>query len=192
MVKFSPALLGLVPFLIFAGCGKQDTYNANTVRWNSLATSEKAKQLQPAVNHYCGIMHLLQSDADFKVELQIERGDENIHSSQSQDPTDTIPIPMLVGFMQFPAIQNQGSASYLTLPALMEATGGYQAISFTAGDYDPLTGHVYLPFSVPGHTQGNFGEVRGNLNINTKHLSGVWYSNSFEELGAFDLPPCAI
>ena len=176
--------------LCLVGCSKQDTYNANAVRWNSLAVSEKAKALQPAVNKYCGNMHLMKSDADFDVELQMERGDDNIHSSQSQDPTDTIQVPKLVGNMKFPAIHKEGSAAYITLPALMEATGGFYAISFTYGDYDPITHRVYLPFSVPGHTQGNYGEVRAILDIGTKHLVGVWYSNSYEEVGSFDLPPC--
>lgn len=176
--------------LLLAGCGKQNTYNANSARWNSLAVSEKAKALLPAINKYCGLMHLIKHDIDFDVELLIQRGDDNIHSSVSQDPTDTIQVPKLVGYMRFVAIQDQGSAAYLTLPPLMAATGGFSAISFTYGDYDPLTRRVYLPFSVPGHTQGNYGEVRATLDTNTKHLSGVWYSNSFEELGSFDLPPC--
>ncbi len=174
-----------------AGCGNQPTYNANTQRWNSLAVSEKAKALQPAINSYCGAVHLIAGDADVDTVLVIQRGDDNVHSSQSQDPTDTIQVPKLVGFMRFPTVESQGSAAYMTMPALMEATGGFAVISFTYGDYDPETGHVFLPFSVPGHTQGNYGELRANLDLASKQLSGVLYSNSYEELGSFELPPCA-
>ena len=181
-------LLCLSVFLV--SCGKQNTYNTNAARQNSIAAFEKAKELRPAIGKYCGLMHLLKSDTDFDVELELHRGDDNIHASTSQNPVDTVQVPKLAGYMQFPAIENQGSAAYMTLPLLMEATGGYRAISFTFGDYDPLTQRIYLPFLVPGHTQGNYGEMRGTLNLATSRFAGVWYSNSYEELGAFDLPRC--
>ena len=140
---------------------KQNTYSSNAQRWTVSPPLKKP----PAPAGYQRVLRQHaspQSEADFKVELVIKRGDQNIHSSQSQDPTDTVQVPKLVGYMQFPAIESEGSAACMTLPALMEATRGFRAISFTYGDYDPLTRQIYLPFSVPGHPQGDYGEVEGD------------------------------
>jgi hypothetical protein len=170
-------------------CSQQNTYRQDAQDQNRLEATNKAKELQVVVGTYCGKMHLIQSGADFDVTLSLAQGQDNAHSTQSADPTDTVQIPKLFGEMSFPAIHNEGGAAYQTLPDLIAATGGSESVSFTYGDYDPTKQEIYLPFTVAGHDQGNYGDA--SCTYIQGHLHGTWLSNSYQPVGTFEMDLCS-
>jgi hypothetical protein len=184
------SVLGVLGFgsALLCGCDPQNTYNSEAAKQNTAETQAKMAELQPAEGDYCGSMYLKQADMYFVVNLTLKAVLDNAHSSSSTDPTDTVQVPKLAGAMTFPAIVNQGSAAYATLPDLMQATGGQVSLSFTYGDYNSVDSTINLPFSVPNGPQGNYGEVTGTLDGNV--FSGSWYSESSRLVGTFSLNKC--
>jgi hypothetical protein len=173
---------------LFAGCDPQNTYNSEAAQQNTAQADAKANALHPAEGNYCGTMHLVQSNLDFEVHLTLKVVSDNVHSSSSTDPTDTVQVPKLAGTMTFPAIANEGSAAYSTLPDLIQATGGYGSVAFTYGDYNPMNHKINLPFTVPGAAQGNYGAVTGGLEGDT--FTGSWYSEASQLVGTFTIDKC--
>jgi hypothetical protein len=173
---------------LLCACDPQNIYNTESQQQNTAQAEAKEQSLQPAVGYYCGNVHLTDSDEDFDANLSLQIIEDNEHSSSSTDPTDTVQVPKLAGSLTFPAIKNQGSAAYSTLPELMQATGGTEAISFTYGDYNPGTQIINLPFNVPNGPQGDYGSLSGTLNGN--QFSGTWYSESSQAVGTFTLTKC--
>jgi hypothetical protein len=179
------------------GCGKQNTYSADSDTAKALAAQAKSNALQPAVGHYTGKMHMKSGDAYFVVTLDLAVNSDNVHSSDSTDPTDTAEVPTLKGGMNFPAIENAGSSAYATLPDLMKATGGEGTVPFPYGYYVPGTQKINLPFTIPGYS-GTFGSVVGDLKsysvldnrtgktVTVWKFTGIWYSDSSQEVGTFD------
>jgi hypothetical protein len=130
-------------------------------------------------------MHLLKSGLDFDVVIALARGEDNLHSPQSSDPTLNARVPKLAGSMHFPAVDKEGENVQHAYPELYSDMGGTGAVTFDNGDFTLADHQIYLPFSVPGHTQGEYGEVRGNFD--GSDYSGSWLSNSFKPVGTFDV-----
>jgi hypothetical protein len=175
--------------LLLAGCDSQDLYNSQNQKQATTEADAKIAALQPAVGRYCGKMHMIESDQDYDTNLSLQVVQQNIHSSTSQDPTDTVRVPMLAGSLRFPAIDAAGSDAYSTLPDLVQATGGYGAVSFSYGDYNPLNQSLNLPFAVNGQAPGvYYGTVTGTLDGGA--FTGQWYSESSRLVGSFTLTKC--
>lgn len=169
------------------GCSKQNTYHDDAAKQSAVEAQVRDQQLAPVLGTYCGKMHLVRSGMDFDVNMIVVRGEDNVHAPQSSDPTLTVRVPKLAGSMRFPAVENAGSSAYVSMPELIQATGGYGVLPFDNGDYDPQTRQIYFPFSVPGH-QGEYGEVRGAFN--NGRYTGTWLSNSYRTVGTFELNQC--
>lgn len=181
---------GLGFILLASGsCDSQSIYNSQSQQQDTEDVAARIAELQPAVGTYCGSVHMIQSDQDYQANLKLQIVEQNEHSSTSQDPTDTVRVPMLGGNLSFPALANQGQAGYSTLPDLIQATGGYGAVGFTYGDYNPLDKTVNLPFSLPGAAAGStYGSLVGTLD--DSGLAGQWYSQSSQLLGTFTFTLC--
>jgi hypothetical protein len=190
-LQISRALAGTCLILalsaVLSGCN-QDTYRDSAAQQAVRAAQLKEHELTPVVGKYCGTMHMIASAEDYDVTINLTIERENVHSSASQDPTDTVQIPKLVGNMRFPAIDNLGSAIYESDPELIAATGGYGSVSFTYGDYVPETKRINMPFAVAGHGDGNYGAIDGTFD--NGQIKGEWDSISFEHVGDFEVAFC--
>jgi len=175
-----------------AGCSQQNTYRDDALRQNAVESAQRDAILAPVIGTYCGNMHMVDSGADFQVELVLARGEDNLHSSQSTDPTLTAQVPKLAGGMHFPKADAAGEDLIHAYPELYMDMGGVGAVTFDNGDFTPSAGStsngkIYLPFSVPGHTNGEYGEVSGT--ITNGEFTGSWNANAFRSRGNFDVVP---
>ncbi len=177
---------------------QQDTFSSDSAKQAALAAQAKDQVLDSIAGSYCGNMLLLQDSVTYQTILNLSRTDLTVHSAQTADPTSTVQSPTLVGSMMFPALSavvnsdnaNEQSSAVVTYHDLIHAMGGSYTISITDGFYDSDSGAVSLPFSIPGYTQGNFGQLTGTIaNGNFSH--GVWQSDSFSTVGTFDLTLCS-
>lgn len=168
-----------------AGCSQQNTYRDDAARQNAVESQARDQVLAQVVGSYCGKMHLKKSGLDFDVVIVLARGENNLHSPQSSDPTLNARVPKLAGSMHFPAVDAAGEDVQHAYPELYADMGGTGAVTFDNGDYTVADHRIYLPFSVPGHANGEYGEVRGTFNGG--EFTGEWLSNSFKAVGTFDV-----
>lgn len=164
-----------------AGCSAQSTYRDDAAKQNAVEAQLRDQQLAPVLGTYCGNVTLAKSGRPFRILIIMSRGEDNIHSPQSSDPTLTARVPKIAGSLQLPALDDSG---YSSAPELVNAMGGLGALPFDNGDYNPANQQIYLPFNVPSH-QGEYGEVRGTFN--NGRFTGTWFSESYQTIGDFDV-----
>jgi len=176
---------------LISACGsQQNTYREDAARANTIDAQLTTRKLSAVTGAYCGSVHLNASDEDFTANLELNVQMPNTHSN-AVSPASTTQQPQLSGNMEFPVLlSSAGSANYSVNADLMAATGGAAQLSINYGDYDPnQKPQLNLPFTVPSHPQGNYGQLQGNLLV-SGHIVGTWYSNSFKEIGSFDFALC--
>jgi len=115
---------------------------------------------------------------------------EPARSSQSQDPSESVSIPVLTGPMSFPALenlQNEDIADQLddlrNFSALTAPMGLNWRANITDGTFDGT--NLVLPYSVSG-SSGIYGELNGQLSGG--HYAGTWLAEEpSSTVGTFDL-----
>jgi hypothetical protein len=179
---------GLTLAFLGAGCSQQNTYRDDAARQNAVESQQRDQVLAQVVGTYCGKMHLAKSGMDLDVVITLTRTEDNLHSPQSSDPTLNARVPKLAGSMHFPDFDAAGENAIYFSKELYGDLGGTGAVAFDNGDYTLSDHQIYLPYSVPGHTQSQYGELRGLFN--SGEFSGNWTSNSFGTAGTFDVTAC--
>jgi hypothetical protein len=174
---------------MFISCGPQNTNQQNLLAQNDADTSAKMAALAPAEGDFSGSMTMASSQQNFDVDVQIKRVLENTHPESSTDPTVTAQVPKLAGGMHFPLIDQISATDFPFFSEMLQPMGGYQTVLFDFGDLDAATGALLLPYSVPGYSQGVFGELTGTLT--GSQFSGTWFSKSFGTVGSFTLTKIA-
>jgi hypothetical protein len=173
-----------------SGCGEQATQRQDQIKQDNADTQAKYADLQPADGTYTGLVHLISTDEDFAVTLDIQRVYEPEQSQNSQDPSETVSIPKLSGQMTFTALKNLSLADYSHFGPLLDPMGGFSIATFDYGDFNPTNNQLILPYSVAGAT-GTYGELTGTLAPDPQtgiyHYSGSWFSKPFGTVGTFEL-----
>ena len=179
--------LGVIWIAVYAGsaCELQKTAREKANLQYSSDKQTKYKELEPADGIYSGSMHLINSDQDFRVLIDVKRTSIIERVPQSQNPSETIEVPKLSGSMTFPALTNLDLRDYLHFQELLKPMGGVLIVTFDFGDYSALSQSLILPYTVPGYASGLFGEVSGTLQGD--HFIGTWFTNPLGDVGTFDL-----
>ena len=181
-LKIAPFLMAL----LFTACGSpNNTIRDNLNKENDTFTQAKFAELQPAEATYQGKITLTDGAKSYDCILQLKRTSQFTRDSQSQDGSESIEVPQLGGSMSFPALRNLPMSDLSTYSALTEPMGGYLTVMFDAGNYNPRTLKMVLPYTVPGYSQASLGELDGTLTDG--HFTGTWFSKPVGIVGTFDL-----
>ncbi|MEO5968955.1 MAG: hypothetical protein ABIQ95_03435, partial [Bdellovibrionia bacterium] len=189
LVKIKTILLRLgviwIALLSGSACEAQKTAREKANLQYSSDKQTKYKELEPAEGIFSGSMHLIDSDQDFSVLLEVKRIIMIERAPQSQNPSETIEVPKLSGAMTFPALSHLDLRDYGYFHELLGPMGGFLRVMFDFGDYSSLSQNLILPYTVAGYSLGNFGEVSGILHDG--HFKGTWFANPFGDVGTFDI-----
>jgi len=177
-VMFPMVILGA-----FAGCGQQNTQRDNINAQDTADAQARYQDLAPTEGNYTGTVLLAETHQPFAMKLNVRRIMQPAHSSQSQDPSESVSIPELTGNIGFPALEHKSEEELAKLTALTDPMGGNTQANIQDGGYDGTT--LVLPYSVNGAT-GIYGELIGQLVGG--HFTGTWISEEASgTAGTFDL-----
>jgi hypothetical protein len=182
--------LSVVSCASLVGCGQQNTQRDNVNASNAADAQARFQDLAPAEGNYSGTVLLSQSHQSFAMNLSINRIMEPARSSQAQDPSESVSIPVLNGNMSFPALENlqhEDPSSRLddlsNFTPLTDPMGQNLRANIQEGTFDGTT--LVLPYSVEG-ASGIYGELSGQLSGG--HFVGNWTSEEASGMvGTFDL-----
>jgi hypothetical protein len=167
----------------FAGCGQQNTQRDNINAQDTADAQARYQDLAPTEGNYTGTVLLAQTHQNFAMSLNVRRIMQPAHSPQSQDPSESVSIPELIGNIRFPALDSLSLEDLPSFTALTDPMGGNLRANIQDGSYDGTT--LVLPYSVNGAT-GIYGELSGQL-VNG-HFTGSWFSEEPSgTVGTFDL-----
>ena len=180
-------ILGVIwiSLLASSACELQKTAREKANLQYSSDKQTKYKELEPAEGTFSGSMHLIESDQDFNVLLEVKRVTMIERAPQSQNPSETIEVPKLSGAMTFSALTHFDLRDYGNFQELLKPMGGFLRVIFDFGDFSSLSQNLILPYSIPGYSLGTFGEISGVLQ--NGHFKGTWFANPFGDVGTFDI-----
>lgn len=183
VVRGVVGLCGSSLAILASSCGQPGTLRQNEISQDQASIQAKFKELAPAEGVFTGSVTLDGSGQAFDATITIKRTMETQRDPQSDDPSDTVSLPTLTGSLRFPAIDNLQPADYPGFHALLDPMGGYATVLFDLGDYDPSTQQLVLPYTVPGYSSGNFGELTGTLTNGT--YQGDWFCKPLGDTATF-------
>jgi hypothetical protein len=189
LVRMNALLLqiGIVWFALFSSsaCDLQKTAREKANLQYDSDKQTKFKELEPSEGQFIGSMHLIASDQNFDVVLNVKRVIMIERAPQSQNPSETIEVPKLSGSMSFLALSNMDPRDYAYFQELLKPMGGYLIVTFDFGNYSSLSKSLILPYIIPNQSNGPFGVISGILEGD--HFKGTWFANPLGNVGTFDL-----
>jgi hypothetical protein len=168
-----------------SACGTSTSHRQTQRDQNEADSNAQMSDLGPAEADYDGTMTMVQSQQSLRVKLSIKRVYENVRPRQPQDPTQTINLPKLSGFLRFPVLDKMDPSDYGHYSEIINPMGGFSTVLFDYGDYDPKTKLMILPYNVSGYNQGSFGELQGELHGGV--FTGTWFAKPLGVVGHFVL-----
>lgn len=176
--------------ILASGCGQQNTQRNNINAQDAADAQAKYQDLAPAEGQYTGTVLLAQTHQSFAMQLSLSRQMEPARSAQSQDPSESVSIPILEGPMSFPvldALENEDVTDQLEdilhFKALTAPMGLNWRANLKNGTFDGT--NLVLPYSV-GNSSDIYGELNGQLVDG--HYTGNWLAEEpSSTVGTFDL-----
>ena len=166
-------------------CNEQKTLRDNINQQVQTESDSKMKELKPAEGTLVGTMHVTSSNQDFDCQVDVTRTSVFVRNTGAQVGAETIEVPRLSGSIRFPSLEAASMSDLASFSTLTAPMGGYLKVLFDSGEYNPRSQKMILPYSVPGYSEGEFGELNGILTNGT--YQGTWFSKPYGNVGTFTL-----
>jgi hypothetical protein len=185
--------LSMVGFAaILGGCGQQNTQRDNVNATNAADAQARWQDLAPAEGTFTGTVLLAQTHQSFAMTVDLSRSTKPAPSAQSQDPSESVSVPVLTGDMSFPVLENLKKVDtniqdyfddLRNFSALTAPMGINVRANFLEGTFDGT--NLTLPYSVSG-SSGIYGELNGQLSGG--NFTGKWLAEEPTSMvGTFSL-----